>query len=363
MSESYNFDKNMSFEELYDRYYLLQMGKREIPIVRNFLDLQQGTMKILGEKVLKKLGKGKDTLFLPDKSLEGLVKFENSLAEDKIRGYSSEIEGEIDLLKKVIKNKVLDYVHSDNFKVNFDLSYGGANYDNPNEKAIKESFSMKLTGLNSESALGVYYVFNGDIPQTEFFSEQYGFALKISKFPEVEEKIKEIRELHGIKKPRDLSRTIDEKGRHEENNKKQTSLLYAISGEKEIYDFLNGYLNLNFGIPAKSDQGFLLPALEEKMLLKFVFDYDKRIIKKKKSDEESNKWGVVWTGDVSLNLVELYNYQGDSKPNNFKKDSFREHSHFEEEGDPEKVCAVIIEKFVEKDLTDKLKIGLSKKYY
>lgn len=364
---SNEFNEEMSFQELYNIYYSYQMRENTVPLVKSFFDIQKNVMKRLETSNLKKLNKSKENIFLGQGNLNQLVLFNKYSNEEQIENYLNQMENEVFSIKETIKNKLIKHMYSKEFKINLELS-SECKKDEPigPERKILDIF-MKFKNLNPEDALGLYYILHNDVPLTEFFKEQYGFTLKIAELPEVKEKINSIRELHGIKTPRDLVKTIDQNGRREESKRKQTSLSYAIFGESEIYNFINGYMNLNFGISAKSNQGIIFPFEEDSFAIG-ACEYNKLIVQRGNTEKEiKNKWGVVWTGDMEISFFnERLKSISSPKQNNFEESPripFGYSKNVEPDEFVEKFCAYTIEKFVDKDLTSKLKIGLAKKYY
>ena len=124
---------------------------------------------------------------------------------------------------------------------------------------------------------------------------------------------------------------------------------------------------LNFKIPAKSFQGIFLKAQEG--IAKCSFEYDKRVIQKGDINKDiKNKWGFIWTGDLNVSPFKEKDFEDYSgKENNFSFDgrltSFSPYDDMKNSDFVESICAFGIDKFAAKNLTDKLKIKFSKKYY
>ncbi|GEM_PF-4143388 len=357
------FNEAMSFQELYNEYYILQMKNCEIPMIKAYFNIQEGILNRLNDSTLKKLGAKKETLFLPwgNSNQIDLFKKESNLnyKNGQMEKYSVQINDQISSLKNTIISKLEKHLESDTFQINLDL-LSKPNGESAELEPILQNIAINFSKINSENALGLYYIMNGDIPFAEFFKEKYGFTLKIAEFPEVKKRIASIRELNGIKTPRDLVNTINEEGRIEMPSKKAS---YVVMGEREIYGYLNQYLTSNFGVPANSIQGIAFPV--EDHFVQGIFCYDNLIVKRKTSEDLTNKWGWVWTGDIYISP----NFKRDAIKDNFIIDSpiSLERSSFGygeiAQEFIEKFCASCLDKFAEKNLASKLKIRMDKKYF
>lgn len=353
MEEFENLTSDNSFSELYNAYYFFQLKNNEVPLLKKFTDIKKGIMERLEDKIALKEGKSSKRFELfqtpgivPSKNFSGEISIKKE--EENLIEYEGKISNEISNIKSKIKDKIVGITQSGDFLINLDVLYEKRVIDSDKYSYHSESDKIGLgfNNLNLDTAFGLYYILHDDIPEKEFFNQKNGWGLRISQFPEVNDNIEKIRKKHGIKTPRALERTLEEEGRREANKKLAAKLNYAVVGERELFEYLNRFSELNFSIDIRKSKNQMIGINSvEDINYIATFEYDK-----------FNK--NFWTGRME---VVQSDYKHELK-DIFFNDSPRNMHIFREELKIEEICTHVIEKFADKGLIKNLRIRADKKY-
>ena len=329
-----------SFSDLYEAYYLAQYMQNAVPAAKAYSSLKKNVMSKLEEMNLLTGFDTNNLLSSKQESISTLItsNIKHDLDQEVI-SFEKNASENIDEIKEVIDKKILNLIDSKDFKI--DLQVGFSEFINGTDKS--QTLKAQFVHLDAESSLGLYYILNGEIPKTEFFDKPYGFTLKLAEFEELNKLITHIRQKHKIRRPRNLSLTIKQKGRSETGKFKE-KLSYVVNAENELYRMLENYMISNFDIPPNTSQGIPIISSDSNEAIFSLCEYNTH-----------NK--SLWNENVGVYTASSIKFKS-----NHVEDNLDFYSPNLTESVVTEIISRCVEKFTDYAVAKKFNVSFEKKY-